>query len=53
METFVTDISSGLADDTDASTIADSAVDAVIGAVRSDMNLSRCVRFLGLALKGR
>ncbi|KAG8951454.1 hypothetical protein FRC00_007245 [Tulasnella sp. 408] len=41
METFVADISSGLAEDTDACTIADSAVDAVIGAVRSDMNLSR------------
>ncbi|KAG8952488.1 hypothetical protein FRC04_004548 [Tulasnella sp. 424] len=38
MEAFVTDISNGLAEDIGVSTIAESAVDAVIDALRSDMN---------------
>ncbi|KAG8952487.1 hypothetical protein FRC04_004547 [Tulasnella sp. 424] len=38
METFATDISNGLAEDIGVSTIAESAVDAVLDALRSDMD---------------
>ncbi|KIO22047.1 hypothetical protein M407DRAFT_28394 [Tulasnella calospora MUT 4182] len=41
MDTFATDISSGLVEDITASNIAESAVDAVIGVVRSDLNSTR------------
>lgn len=42
METFATDVSIGLAERINASSIATTAVDTVINALRSNMNPIRC-----------